>query len=126
MKSVFANGTRLREALAQPGAEDAAVRQAEQRLHDLVALVVGVGPRVQPDLHPQPHVPEGEIAEHCCQCEQAGDDVIEDFITENSSNIMNINFLYSYLENLEFKFIETRNKDINYVTAKFRELNITR
>ena len=50
---------------------------------------------------------------------------IEDFITENSSNIKDINFLYSYLEDLELKFSETRNKDINYVIAKFRELNIT-
>lgn len=50
---------------------------------------------------------------------------IEDFITENSSNIMNINSLYSYLEDLELKFSETRNKDINYVISKFRELNIT-
>lgn len=49
---------------------------------------------------------------------------IEDFIIENSS-ITNINFLYSYLEGLELKFSETRNKDINYVIAKFRELNIT-
>ncbi len=50
---------------------------------------------------------------------------IEDFIIENSSNIKDINFLYSYLENLELKFCETRSKDINYVKAKFRELNIT-
>lgn len=49
---------------------------------------------------------------------------IEDFIIENSS-ITNINFLYSYLEGLELKFSETRNKDINYVISKFRELNIT-
>jgi hypothetical protein len=48
---------------------------------------------------------------------------IEDFIIENSS-ITNINFLYSYLEGLELKFSETRSKDINYVIAKFRELNI--
>ncbi|WP_157860112.1 NACHT domain-containing protein [Methanosarcina acetivorans] len=50
---------------------------------------------------------------------------IENFITENSSNIKNINFLYSYLENLELNFSETRNKDINYVIAKFQDLNIT-
>ncbi|AKB82000.1 hypothetical protein MSBR3_1422 [Methanosarcina barkeri 3] len=50
---------------------------------------------------------------------------IEDFIIENSSNIKDIKFLYSYLENLELKFYEARSKDINYVKAKFRELNIT-
>lgn len=49
---------------------------------------------------------------------------IEDFITENKSTVMNINFLYSYLEGLELKFNETRNKDINYVISKFRELDI--
>lgn len=49
---------------------------------------------------------------------------IEDFITENSSNIANINFLYSYLEGLELKFSDARNKDINFVIAKFQELSI--
>ena len=49
---------------------------------------------------------------------------VEDFITDNLSNIKNINFLYSYLEGLELKFSETRDKDINYVIAKFQELAI--
>lgn len=49
---------------------------------------------------------------------------IEGFITENKSTITNINFLYSYLEDLELKFSETRNKDINYVITKFKELDI--
>jgi hypothetical protein len=50
---------------------------------------------------------------------------LEDFIIQNSSKIANINFLYSYLERLELSFSETRNRDINYVIAKFQESNIT-
>ncbi|AKB48807.1 hypothetical protein MSKOL_3030 [Methanosarcina sp. Kolksee] len=49
---------------------------------------------------------------------------IEGFITENKSTMKNIHFLYSYLEDLELKFSETRNKDINYVITKFKELDI--
>ncbi len=51
---------------------------------------------------------------------------IEEFITENSSSIKDIHFLYSYLERLELEFGETTiNKNTNYVIAKFRELDIT-
>ena len=43
-------GDEVGVALRDAGAEDAAVRQAVQRLHDLVARAVGVGEGVQPDL----------------------------------------------------------------------------
>ena len=54
----------------EPGAEDAAGRKAEHRLHHLIAGVVGIHERVDPVLYPDPDVFENEIRRNASRGEQ--------------------------------------------------------
>ncbi len=59
MKSFWASGTLSGLPRPRPRADHAAVGEAVERLHDLVALVERVGPRVEPDVDAGLHVAEG-------------------------------------------------------------------
>ena len=70
MKSVDGGGHGARLAVAEPGAEDAAGGEAEQRLHHLVAGAVGVGERVEPVLHADLDVGENVVRRNASRGEQ--------------------------------------------------------
>ena len=72
MKSFQADGDDVGAAAAESGAEQAAVREAEESLHQLVGVAADLrrGERVQPDVDADPDVAERVVAEDGAAREQ--------------------------------------------------------